>query len=249
MELKDFFNEHKKIALAFSGGLDSSFLMYAAKKYAENVKAYYVKTAFQPEFEYKDAVRMAGEIGVELEVVNMDILSNQDIVVNNKDRCYYCKRMMMETIVNKAKADGYDEVMDGTNASDNAKERAGMKVLGELGILSPLKICGITKADIKERAKKSGLFTWNKPPYACLATRIPTGCEIEDRLLRRTEMAERYMRKLGFTNFRVRDHYGLAKIQIMARQLPLFIEKKKEIYETLKQDYDGVCLDLEDRYE
>ena len=143
MEIKDFFAEHKKIALAFSGGLDSSFLMYAAKKYAEDVKAYYVKTAFQPEFEYKDAVRMAGEIGVELEVINMDILSNCAITANDKDRCYYCKKMMMETIVAKAKEDGYDEVMDGTNASDDAKERAGMKVLGELGIFSPLKICGI----------------------------------------------------------------------------------------------------------
>lgn len=249
MELKDFFDEHRKIALAFSGGLDSSFLLYAARKYAENVKAYYVKTAFQPEFEYRDAVRVAQELGADMEIINMDILANCDITANDKDRCYYCKKMMMETIINKAKEEGYDEVMDGTNASDNAKERAGMKVLDEFGILSPLKLCGITKSDIQARAKKSGLFTWNKPPYACLATRIPTGCKIEEKKLRRTENAERYMRRLGFTNFRVREHYGLAKIQIMARQLPLFIEKKKEIYETLKKEYDGVCLDLEDRHE
>lgn len=247
MELHTFFAKHPKIALAFSGGVDSAYLLYASRKYAEDVTAYYVKTAFQPEFELRDARRLAEELGAKMQIVELDVLCDEEITANPANRCYHCKKRIFTAIADAARRDGYDLIIDGTNASDDAADRPGIRALEELSVRSPLRECGITKAEVRALSREAGLFTWDKPAYACLATRIPTGDRITAEKLSRTERAEEYLEGLGLRDFRVRLADNSAKIQIRAEQIPLLIERRDEIVEKLKKEYDSVLLDLEVR--
>lgn len=247
MTLRDFFMKYPKVALAFSGGVDSAYLLYAAKQYGAEVCAYYVKTEFQPEFELRDAGQLATQLGVELKVLRTDILSEEIIVRNSADRCYYCKRLLFSEIQRQALQDGYDVLIEGTNASDDASDRPGMRALRELDVRSPLRECGLTKAQIRKLSGEAGLFTWDKPAYACLATRIPTGTAITGTGLKETEAAENYLYSLGFRDFRVRYLGGCAKLQVQKEQLSLVLEKREEIQKELKKYYNEVLLDLEVR--
>lgn len=247
MTLEDFFREVPKAALAFSGGTDSAFLMWAAKHYGCDVKAYYVSTVFQPEFEKRDAIRLAGELNVPLRIVEKDILAVPEAAANGPRRCYYCKRAIFTALWEAAGADGYPVLLDGTNASDDAGDRPGMKALAELEVRSPLRECGISKKEVRRRSKEAGLFTWEKPAYACLATRIPSGTRITEEDLERAERAETLLADLGFRDFRVRITGEGARIQATEEQLPLVLEKRKEITGALKDLFPAVLLDLEAR--
>ena len=248
MTLKEFFEAHPKAALAFSGGVDSSYLLYAARQLGADVKAYYVKTAFQPEFEYQDALRLASQLGADIQVLTLDVLACPDVTVNPKNRCYFCKQHIFGNILRQAKADGYDTVLDGTNASDQVSDRPGMKALQEMKVLSPLRLTGLTKAEIRRLSQEAGLFTWDKPSYACLATRIPTGTEITGADLARTEWAEDHLMSLGFRDLRVRQLSGdLALVQLPEAQMDTFLALRGEITRTLKTRYAGVLLDMEAR--
>ena len=183
MTLQEFFTEHPKAALGFSGGVDSSYLLYAGIKAGADIRPYFIKTAFQPEFELEDAKRLCAQLGAELYIIELDALANPDVVKNPANRCYYCKTGLFGTLQQRAKADGYTVLLDGTNASDDAGDRPGMKALTEMSVLSPLRLCGLTKAQIREFSREAGLFTWDKPAYACLATRVPTGEAITEALL------------------------------------------------------------------
>lgn len=240
MTLKEFFEENRKVAVAFSGGVDSSYLLYAAVKYGADVRAYYVKSAFQPQFEYEDAVRMKDFIGAEMTVIEADILSCETVTDNPADRCYFCKQQIFGKICDGAEKDGYTVILDGTNASDDEGDRPGMRALKEMKVKSPLRECGLTKAEIRRLSKEAGLFTWDKPAYACLATRIPTGEKITAEKLTATEKAEGFLFTLGFTDFRVRQIGGRAKIQLKKEQFPLFEEKKNEILGYLSTLYEEV---------
>ena len=129
MTLQQFFQTNPKIALAFSGGVDSAYLLYAAKTYGAQVRAYYVKTSFQPQFEYRDAQLLSQELQVPMTTVELDILSDPAITENPKNRCYYCKKRIFSTILQQAEKDGFPLVIDGTNASDDALDRPGMQAL------------------------------------------------------------------------------------------------------------------------
>lgn len=248
MTLQEFFGAHPKAALAFSGGVDSSYLLYAARQLGADVKAYYVKTAFQPEFEYRDALRLASQLGADIQVLTLDVLACPDVTVNPKNRCYFCKQHIFGSILRQAKADGYDTVLDGTNASDQVSDRPGMKALQEMKVLSPLRLTGLTKAEIRRLSREAGLFTWDKPSYACLATRIPTGTEITGADLARTEWAEDHLMSLGFRDLRVRQLGGdLALVQLPEAQMDTFLALRGEITRTLKTRYAGVLLDMEAR--
>mgnify|MGYP005947539941 FL=1 len=248
MTLQEFFGDHPKAALAFSGGVDSSYLLYAARQLGADVKAYYVKTAFQPEFEYQDALRLASQLGADIQVLTLDVLACPDVTVNPKNRCYFCKQHIFGSILRQAKADGYDTVLDGTNASDQVSDRPGMKALQEMKVLSPLRLTGLTKAEIRRLSQEAGLFTWDKPSYACLATRIPTGTEITGADLVRTEWAEDHLMSLGFRDLRVRQLGGdLALVQLPEAQMDTFLALRGEITRTLKTRYAGVLLDMEAR--
>lgn len=247
MTLQEFFTEYPKTALAFSGGVDSSYLLYAARQAGAQVKAYYVKTAFQPEFEYRDALRLAEELGAEIRVLTMDVLGCPEVTANPKNRCYFCKQHIFGAILAAAKEDGYTQVLDGTNASDDVADRPGMKALQEMHVLSPLRLCGLTKTEIRRLSHEAGLFTWDKPSYACLATRIPTGTTITGEDLARTEWAEDYLMQLGFRDFRVRLVGDCAKVQLPSNQFDTFLALRREITRELKKRYDGVLLDMEAR--
>ena len=248
MTLQEFFGAHPKAALAFSGGVDSSYLLYAARQLGADVKAYYVKTAFQPEFEYQDALRLASQLGAYIQVLTLDVLACPDVTVNPKNRCYFCKQHIFGNILRQAKADGYDTVLDGTNASDKVSDRPGMKALQEMKVLSPLRLTGLTKAEIRSLSHEAGLFTWDKPSYACLATRIPAGTEITGADLARTEWAEDHLMSLGFRDLRVRQLSGdLALVQLPEAQMDTFLALRGEITRTLKTRYAGVILDMEAR--
>lgn len=244
MTLEEFFQAHPRAALAFSGGTDSAFLLWAAREYGCDVRAYYVKTAFQPQFEYEDALRLARELGVPMTTVEADILSVPEAAANGPRRCYYCKTALFTRLWQAARDDGYTVLLDGTNASDDAGDRPGMQALRELEVRSPLRECGLTKAEVRRLSKEAGLFTWDKPAYACLATRIPTGTAITKEDLERVERAENALHALGFRDFRVRLYHGAARIQVTAEQLPLVLEQREAVSSALDPAFDGVLLDL-----
>ena len=247
MTIQEFFAEHPSVAIAFSGGVDSSYLLYAAMQAGAEVRAYYVKTAFQPEFEYEDAMRLAKQLGAEVTVLRLDALCDPQVAANPANRCYYCKQNIFGSIWRAARADGFSVLLDGTNASDQADDRPGMKALRELKVRSPLREAGLTKAMIREKSRLAGLFTWDKPAYACLATRIPTGETITEEKLTRTEWAESYLMGLGFSDLRVRLLGSCARVQLPKEQQEAFLDRREEILAVLKTRYSGVLLDMEAR--
>ena len=244
MDLKIFFAQNPRAALAFSGGVDSSYLLYAAKQYGCNVHAYFIKSAFQPQFELDDARRLAEQLKVPFTVAELDALENPQVAANDPLRCYYCKTNLFTQLGKLAAKDGCTLLMDGTNASDNFEGRPGMRALQELGVRSPLRECGLTKAEIRKLSREAGLFTSEKPSYACLATRIPTGTKITAELLKKVEQGENRMFAMGFTDFRIRFFHGAAKIQLPENQFGMAFEKKNELNQALSPYFDGVMLDL-----
>ena len=249
MTLKDFFEENPQTAIAFSGGVDSAYLLYAAVAYGKKVKAYYVKTPFQPRFELEDACRLAESLHAEMEILQLDVLQSETVAENPVDRCYHCKKLLFGRIAQAAAADGFSVLADGTNGSDQVSDRPGMRVLQELHVRSPLRECGLTKAEIRRRSQEAGLFTWDKPAYACLATRIPTGQRITAENLQRTERAEEFLTELGFRDFRIRSMGEIAKIQVTAGDMDRLLDCRETVLARLKEDYRSVLLDLEERHE
>lgn len=247
MTLETFFREVPRAAMAFSGGTDSAFLLWAAKKQGCQIQAYYIHTAFQPRFELEDARRLAGELGIPMQVIDMDILGVPEAAQNGPRRCYYCKRALFTRLREQAAKDGYTVLLDGTNASDDAGDRPGMQALRELRVRSPLRECGITKDMVRSLSREAGLFTWEKPAYACLATRIPTGTEITREDLQRAEQAETALMALGFRDFRVRLSGEKARLQVTGEQMALAVDKRSEIVQALKPLFQEVLLDLEER--
>lgn len=247
MTLLEFFKENPKAALGFSGGVDSSYLLYAGVQAGADIHPYYIKTAFQPQFELDDAERLCAQLGVPLTVLELDVLKNEAVTANPPDRCYHCKTALFGALSTRALADGYTLLLDGTNASDDAGDRPGMRALKELHVCSPLRECGLTKAEIRRLSCEAGLFTWDKPAYACLATRIPSGDAITAEKLLATERAEAFLFSLGLTDFRVRNYHGAARLQFPEAQLNAVLAHRAEILQELKKDYPAVLLDLEVR--
>ena len=247
MTLEEFFTQHPRTAVAFSGGTDSAMVLWAAGRYGREVRAYYVHTVFQPAFELADAKRLAEELNVPLTVVEADVLAVPEAAANGPRRCYYCKRALFTTLWQRARADGYTVLLDGTNASDDAGDRPGMQALRELEVRSPLRECGITKAEVRRMSREAGLFTWDKPAYACLATRVPTGTAITKEALEKVERGENALFRLGFSDFRVRLLGDAARLQVPADQMEKAIALRGEINRALEADFSAVLLDLAGR--
>ena len=247
MTLEQFFKQIPRAALAFSGGVDSALLLWAAKRYGCQVRAYYVNTAFQPAFELADAKKLAEELDVPMTVVEVDVLAVPGAAANGPRRCYYCKKALFTALWERAAADGYTVLLDGTNASDDAGDRPGMQALQELEVRSPLRECGMTKDEVRRLSKEAGLFTWDKPAYACLATRVPTGTAITREALEKVERGEDALFKLGFTDFRVRLLGDAARIQLPEGQMERAAGLHDEIIQALGADFSAVLLDLAGR--
>ena len=224
-------------------------MLYAGLRYGAKIKAYFVKTAFQPEFELQDAHRLAKQVGTEINVLEKNILENAQVVSNPPNRCYFCKKSIFETLRAQALADGIPLMIDGTNASDDTADRPGMKALTELSVRSQLRECGITKDEVRRLSKEAGLFTWDKPAYACLATRLPSGRTITKELLRNVEKAEDALFAFGFTDFRVRVMDEGAKLQFPQEQMNKLLDKRQDVIKAIKPYFPVILLDLEGRHE
>lgn len=247
MKLQEFLKENKKLAVAFSGGVDSGYLLAEAKRAGCQVHAYFVGNGFQPDFERRDALKLSKLLGVSLDIIYVNALEHEEIVKNAPDRCYHCKKLVFGEIADTARGDGFEVVCDGTNADDDVLDRPGMRAAAEAGVVSPLRDCGVTKADIRRRSRELGLPIWNKPAYACLATRIPAGEPIRFGDLEKIERAENQLHDLGFRDVRVRLFHGAARIQVKAEQLPLAFERFGEIRRRFLEDFDTVLIDTEMR--
>lgn len=247
MTLEQFFQENPRCALGFSGGVDSAYLLYAGVKAGADIRPYFIKTVFQPAFELADAQKLAQGLGVEVTVLELDALADPRVAANPADRCYYCKQNLFRTLKERAIADGYPVLLDGTNASDEAGDRPGMRALAELSVRSPLRECGLTKAEIRARSREAGLFTWDKPAYACLATRVPAGEAITAETLARVEGAEDALFRLGYTDFRVRVFHSAARLQLPRGQMERAVREAETIQAALKPYFTPILLDLEGR--
>lgn len=224
------------LAVAFSGGVDSTYLLHEAVKAGkEKVTALIMKTPSVPEREIDEAVTFCKSRGISFFVLPADPFSAAGFRENGRDRCYICKHFLFSALLEKAKEEGIPFVADGTNADDRKEFRPGLRALKELDIRSPLAEAGLTKKEIRELSEKEGLPTWNKPSFSCLATRFPYGEELTVEKLRRTEAAENLLAELGFTQRRVRVHGNLARIEVLPAEIPLLLERRDMISSRLEE--------------
>lgn len=224
------------LAIAFSGGVDSTYLLHeAALAGKEKVTALIMKTPSVPERELDEAVAFCKSRGISFFVLPADPFSAAGFRENGRDRCYICKHFLFSALLEKAKEEGIPFVADGTNADDRKEFRPGLRALKELDIRSPLAEAGLTKKEIRELSEKEGLPTWNKPSFSCLATRFPYGEELTVEKLRRTEAAENLLAELGFTQRRVRVHGNLARIEVLPAEIPLLLERRDMISSRLEE--------------
>ena len=243
MTIPEFFQQNPAAAVAFSGGVDSAWLLHEAVRWAQRTAAYFVRTPFQPEFELEDARETVRRLGARLTVVELDVLADPAVAANPADRCYHCKRALFTRLLEAAGADGFPLVVDGSNASDDAGDRPGMRALRELGVRSPLRECGVAKAEIRRLAREAELPVWNKPSYACLATRISPGTAITARDLGRVSRGEAALMALGFSDLRLRLRGADALLQVREEQFDLARKLLPEIRARLAADFREVSLD------
>lgn len=247
MELREFARQYPRAAVGFSGGVDSAYLLYAGLKEGADWRPVYIRSVFQPSFELEDAKRLCSMLGADLTILEADILSNNTVKANPADRCYYCKQILFGQIAEWAKGQGIPLVLDGNNASDAPDDRPGMRAAKELGIRSPLREAGLNKTMIRKLSHEAGLFTWNKPAYACLATRVPAGTPLDADTLLKVDLSEAALRQMGFSDFRVRILQNAAKLQLTRDQLETAIIKREQILNALKPYFSEVLLDLNER--
>lgn len=213
LDLMDYLKKLGRVAVAFSGGVDSTFLLKAAKEaLGDNVKAMTISAPYVPRWELEEAGHLAEELGVEHEIIEVPIIN--EIKNNPENRCYLCKKALFGIIQMTAEDQGYNYVVDGTNFNDLDDYRPGLKALEELNVKSPLVECKLTKEEIRSLSRELGLGTWDKPVYACLLTRIPYGNELNEEEFQRIEAAEKYLMDIGFRAVRVRSHGNLARIEL-----------------------------------
>lgn len=247
--LEQYLGERKSAAIAFSGGVDSAFLMTAAHRVlGEQALAVTARSAAFPKRELAEARELAKAEGIRHVEFDFPAFEVDGFAKNPPERCYYCKTAILKRMRAIAEAEGIHCVIEGSNVDDADDYRPGARAVIEQGILSPLKEAGLTKADIRRLSKEWGLPTWNKQSAACLASRFAYGEPITEERLFMVEQAEGYLKGLGFGQFRVRIHGTLARIELTDSDFSKAAktELRREISETLqKQGFSYVTLDLQ----
>lgn len=233
------------LCVAFSGGVDSAVVLTAARAVCENVHAVMLQTPFHPANEPELAEKTARKTGASFTIIEFDRLPDE-IMQNPVDRCYLCKKAIFTEILSYARQSGLQTVLDGTNADDTKEYRPGLKALSELGIKSPLRELGLTKARVREIAAGYGLAVATKPSSPCLATRIPYNTPIEPEVLRKIDEFETYMKLRGFPVVRARIHGDLVRFEVPQAEFEGVLDYREEIIKTAKKlGFKFVTLDLE----
>jgi len=247
-ELKAYLSSLESAVVAFSSGVDSTFLLYAAKEaLGDKVMAVTATSCSFPIRELNEAKAYCEEQGIRHEVVASEELKIEGFSHNPKNRCYLCKRELFEKIRAIAEREGMKEVLEGSNLDDNGDYRPGLIAIEELGIKSPLRHIGFTKDEIRSLSEYFGLPTWNKQSFACLASRFPYGEEITEEKLGMVDKAEQYLLDLGLHQLRVRIHGNIARIELMPDEFDKIMEEKirAQVYAVFKEiGFDYVTLDL-----
>jgi len=239
---------YERVAVAFSGGVDSSFLAKAAREaLGKKACALTIDTLFAPRAEIEAAAEVARQIHIPHETIVLTELE-APILENTRERCYLCKKSIFMALKDAARQKGISHLIEGSNLDDLDDFRPGMKALEEMGVESPLIMAGFSKADIRQASKAAGLSTWDKPSQACLASRIPYEWKITPENLKMVEAAEAFLRQKGFRQLRVRCHGELARIEVSPGERRLFFDEAvlNEVSERLKQiGFKYVAIDAE----
>jgi len=248
--LQGILKELGRVVVAYSGGVDSSYLLQAAIDTlgSQNVLACVSLGPSEPGNMYEKARKTAKDIGAELMVVETDELEDPCFTANNADRCFHCKSHLSRTLLDVAKDRGFPHVVFGTNFDDLDDFRPGNKAIKAFGIRSPLAEAGLTKNDIRELSREAGLPTASQPASPCLASRIPYGLEVTEQRLKQVDQAENVLRSLGFVEFRVRHHDKIARIEVRPADVPKLAAEpvRSKVVEKLKGlGFQFITMDLQ----
>lgn len=244
----DIIMRMERVAVAFSAGVDSTFLLALCVEVlgSQNVLALVGVSSSLPQIERSDALQIAAELDVELVEVNPQELNDSEYAANTSRRCYHCKKHLYSELKRVADIRKIDFILNGANADDIEDYRPGMQAAAECGVRSPLLEAGLTKSDIRELSWRKGLKTWDKPAMACLASRIQYGQTITAGKLLKIEQSENYLRDCGFHDVRVRDHGNLARIEIRRNDFNRLLENAAGVVEHIKKTgFVYVSLDIE----
>ena len=246
--LQNIISSWHSLGVAFSGGVDSAFLLYVAHDILkEKAIAITVVSPVLPEWERQDAEAFCKEHGIVHEAVSLDLTGFRDFALNPANRCYHCKRLFMGQIIERCRLLGCDKLAEGSNIDDLKDYRPGLKAVEELQIVSPLQEAGLSKQEIRMLAHHLGLSIWEKPSSACLASRIPYGEEITREKLARIQSAEKFLHELGFHQIRVRARQKEARIELEEAEINRLMEPelRRQIHDGLKNmGFTYVSMDL-----
>jgi uncharacterized protein len=246
--LKNNIRQMESIAVAYSGGVDSTFLLKVAQDVLqENVIAVTARSSTYPEREFREAIYFAQKIGAKQVVIDSEELDIKGFSDNPVNRCYFCKQALFSKIMDVARQYHIRTVADGSNVDDLGDYRPGMEAAKELGVVSPLQDAGLSKEDIRILSREMGLPTWDKPAFACLASRIPYGQKITKETLVQVDQGEQFLLDLGFRQVRVRHHGDVARLEVSAHERSKFFDTAlmDKVYEKFRQlGFSYVALDL-----